>query len=145
MANEISLTIGGASGTGLTGLYVRALSGVTLGSPIALAEVSGAGGVYVGTMTGAAGDYVLLAYDSSDQLIGGSGQSYQWDGTEFTTEDAATIAEIAAHTTPLAAQLGLLPGISATHSPNGITVSAGPGSTVITDNADGSYTVEAAP
>jgi hypothetical protein len=74
-------------------------------------------------------------------------QIWEYSGGDrsLTGAQATNITAIAAHTTPLAAQLGLLPGISATHSPNGITVSAGPGSTVITDNADGSYTVESAP
>jgi hypothetical protein len=84
VANEISLTIGG-SGVGLTGVYVRTLTGVTLGSPIALTEVAGAGGVYVGSMVGAAGEYVLLSYDSANNLIGSSG-SYTWDGTAFVEE-----------------------------------------------------------
>ncbi len=80
MANEISLPIGES---GLTGLYCRTLQGVTLGSPMPLAEVPGAGGVYVGTMAGEPGHYVLLAYDSTDKSIASSTASYQWDGEAF--------------------------------------------------------------
>ena len=79
MANEIKLPIGTI---GLSGLYARAIQGTTLGSPISLGEISGAGGVYSGTMTGSAGYYGFLFYDSSDELIGTS-TVYYWDGTDF--------------------------------------------------------------
>lgn len=45
---------------------------------------------------------------------------------------------------PMAKQLGLVAGITATHSDTAITVSDADGSTTITDNGDGSYTVQSA-
>jgi hypothetical protein len=72
-------------------------------------------------------------------------------GTALTSYGAATATDITdaqtaitAHTLPLAAQLGLVSGVTATHTPTGITVSSGPGSTTITDNGSESYTVEGA-
>jgi len=86
---NVAFTIGGASGTGLSGIYCRPVSGTTLGSSISLTEVSGAGGLYVGEMTtGTAGHYVLLAFDATDQQIGASTISYYWDGTQFVGDDA---------------------------------------------------------
>jgi hypothetical protein len=81
MANEIMLIIGTS---GLAGLYAKTLSGATLGDAIALSEVTGAGGVYVGTMAGLAGEYALLGFDATDALIACSSQSYSWDGAAFT-------------------------------------------------------------
>lgn len=49
------------------------------------------------------------------------------------------------YTRPMAKQLGLVDGVTATHDPEGITVSDGDGSTAIADNLDGSYTVSKAP
>jgi hypothetical protein len=65
--------------------------------------------------------------------------------TPATAADVAAARDaITAHTLPMAAQLGLVAGVTATHSDDAITVSSGPGSTTITDNGDGSYTVEGA-
>ncbi len=48
------------------------------------------------------------------------------------------------YTRPMAKQLGLVAGVTATHGEDGITVSDGDGSTVITNNGDETYTVEGA-
>jgi hypothetical protein len=58
------------------------------------------------------------------------------DGDRILLTDAET------HARKLAKQLGLVAGVTATHADTGITVSDGDGSTTITDNGDGSYTVE---
>lgn len=59
---------------------------------------------------------------------------------------AKTAAEATeAYTRPMAKQLGLVEGVTATHGPEAITVSDGDGSTEIADNLDGSYTVSKAP
>jgi hypothetical protein len=165
MANEIILSL---ATTGLSGLYVRPLQGTTIGASLPLLEISGAGGTYAATMSGAAGTYIFLAFDSSDQKIGASSQSFYWDGAIFAdtqsavTEalqdfDVATEAQVLAagftgardtqlinienHTRKMAKQHGLVAGISATHSVESIVVSDGDGSTTITDNGDGSFTV----
>lgn len=54
----------------------------------------------------------------------------------------ANIGLILGHTRPMAKQLGLVPGVSATHTESAIVVSDGDGSTTITDNGGGSYTVQ---
>lgn len=61
------------------------------------------------------------------------------DGTQ-----ATALTSIEGYTRPMAKQLGLVAGVSATHAEAGITVSDGDGSTTITDNNDGTYTVEGA-
>lgn len=59
----------------------------------------------------------------------------------FTTTRNDALISIEAYTRPMAKQLGLVSGISTTHSPTAIVVSDGDGSTTITDNGGGSYTV----
>ena len=59
----------------------------------------------------------------------------------FTTTRNDALISMEAYTRPMAKQLGLVSGISTTHSPTAIVVSDGDGSTTITDNGGGSYTV----
>lgn len=63
-------------------------------------------------------------------------------GANSGTEINLALTEIRDYTRPMAKQLGLIEGITATHSPTGVVVSDGDGSTVTTDNGGGSYTVE---
>lgn len=122
-----------------------------LATPIAVTESAAVPGLYRATMAGAAGNYgavLLRVVDSADVFVA-SMDSFRWDGNDFV--EAATAPQIiaaqnaiTAHTRPMAAQLGLLAGITATHGPTAITVSAGDGSTVITPNPDGTITVEGA-
>jgi hypothetical protein len=95
MANEIQFPIGEP---GLTGLYCRPLAGSTLGTSIALTELSGAGGLYRnnGTITLTNGTYTLLAFDSTAVNIGYVGPVV-WDGIDFsnagfTGADRTTLA-----------------------------------------------------
>lgn len=80
--------------TGLSGVYVRRLQGVTLdATEISLSEVTGSGGIYTATMTGAAGQYILVVYNSADEKLGISDCIY-WDGSAFYQwESASTILE----------------------------------------------------
>jgi hypothetical protein len=59
----------------------------------------------------------------------------------FTTTRNDALISMEAYTRPMAKQLGLVSGISTTHSRTAIVVSDGDGSTTITDNGGGSYTV----
>lgn len=63
----------------------------------------------------------------------------------LSTEDRAVIDDIESYTRPMAKQLGLVTGVTATHTPTAITVSDADGSTTITDNGGGSYTVQKVP
>jgi hypothetical protein len=65
----------------------------------------------------------------------------QVQASGFTTTRNDALINMEAYTRPMAKQLGLVTGISATHSPSAIVVSDGDGSTTITDNGGGSYTV----
>ena len=77
-------------------------------------------------------------------IVGGytSGQSPN-DLLDLSTIQS-NIGLILSHTRPMAKQLGLVPGVTATHSETAIIVSDGDGSTVITDNGSGFYTVATA-
>jgi hypothetical protein len=66
-------------------------------------------------------------------------------GTGATVFSTAALGAITVHTRPMAKQLGLISGVTATHTPTGITVSDADGSTTITDNGSGSYTVQKVP
>jgi hypothetical protein len=59
----------------------------------------------------------------------------------LSTEDRAVIDAIENHTRPMAKRLGLVFGVSATHSPTAITISDGDGDVTIVDNGNGSKTV----
>lgn len=86
MANEIQLSIPGV--TGAVGLYCRTNQGIVLGNPIPLAEVAGAGGLYVGSMSGAVGHYAFLFYDSTDNKIAIGPISLYWDGVALGPDKA---------------------------------------------------------
>lgn len=134
MANEIQLDIGS---TGITGLVARTLTGTTLGSPIALSEVSGAGGVYVGTMTGGAGEYVLKAYDSVGTLIASSDRSYRWSGSAFVDPLAAVDLRVE----EIYQRQGLDPSAPVTRTKAGDTVTETFGDVTITHETNGTDTV----
>lgn len=142
MPTTLYLPLGTA---GLTGLTARTLDGGTLSAPATLSEVAGASGLYEGAI--ADSFEIALVFDEAGTLIAEAAY-----GGGFTPEDAAALAaaRVAAeaaleHTRPMAKQLGLVAGVTANHSPDGIVVSDGDGSTAIADNLDGSYTVELAP
>jgi hypothetical protein len=62
----------------------------------------------------------------------------------FTSSDRTKLNAAESYSKKMASQLGLVPGVTATHSPTQITTSDGQGSTTISDNGDGSYTVAGA-
>jgi len=152
MANDISISIGGADGTGIEGLYARALSGGSLGDPIPLLEVEGSGGVYVGSMVGAAGEYTVLAYRADGTLIGSTGKSYRWDGLAFAegflAGDRAAVEATRDRLEKLAKRQGLEAGVSATvkdaapGQPGQLVTSDGAIVQTMTVNNDGSVTIE---
>ena len=77
-----------------------------------------------------------------DVTVGGYAAGQSPDALVDLAPVEATAAEILGHTTPMAKQLGLVAGVTATHSDSAIVVSDGDGSTTITNNGDGSYTME---
>jgi hypothetical protein len=86
-----------------------------------------------------------------EAMLGDAGAYDRWLATALElgpggldAEQAASLAAIEDYTRPMAKQLGLVAGVTATHAPDSITVSDGDGSTVITDNGGDSYTVEGA-
>ncbi len=99
-------------------------------------------------------NFALLAIDGSGQVttgamggtvtVGGyaAGQAPN-DLIDISTIQS-NVGLILGHTRPMAKQLGLVSGVTATHTPTAITVSDGDGSTTITDNGSDSYTVQGA-
>lgn len=130
-------------------------SGATLFATLATTKDTITPGRFFATVSGAEGVYFGHVEVRSDSVWYQTGQQidpFLWSGTAFLYP--ATLAQVnaAGFTTDrnnaviaMAKQLGLITGVTATHDPDGITVSDGDGSTVITDNLDGSYTVSKAP
>ena len=99
-------------------------------------------------------NFALLAIDGSGQVttgamggtvtVGGyaAGQAPN-DLIDISTIQS-NVGLILGHTRPMAKQLGLVSGVTATHTPTAITVSDGDGSTTITGNGSDSYTVQGA-
>lgn len=133
MANELNLPLDPAQ-TGLTVTAILIQGNAQVGSAISCPESGTLPGHYSGDMPAvAAGLYGVRFLSAGSQV--GTGL-IDWDGTQ-----ERGLGDVDAYIRPMAKQLGLVSGISATHSPTAIVVSDGDGSTTITDNGGGSYTV----
>ena len=133
MANELNLPLD-PSRTGLTVTAVLILDNAAVGSPISCPESGALPGHYSGDMPSVAEAVYGVRFLSDGAQVGTG--VIDWDGTK-----ERSLADVEAYIRPMAKQLGLVSGISATHSPTAIVVSDGEGSTTITDNGGGSYTV----
>ena len=103
--------------------------------------IDGAGQVTANNMRGT--DGALTSFSSLPSVtVGGYGAGQSPGDLINLAPVEAEVSEILGHTTPMAKQLGLVPGVTAIHSESAIVVSDGDGSTTITDNGDDSYTVE---
>ena len=105
--------------------------------------IDGSGQVTAGNMRGT--DGALTSFSGLPNVtVGGyaAGQAPN-DLIDISTIQS-NVGLILGHTRPMAKQLGLVSGVTATHTPTAITVSDGDGSTTITDNGSDSYTVQGA-
>ena len=131
MANELNLPY---YESGLTVTAVLILDNAAVGSPISCPESLTLPGHYSGDMPAVAEAIYGVRFISDGAQVGLG--VIDWDGTK-----ERSLGDVEAYIRPMAKQLGLVSGISATHSPTAIVVSDGEGSTTITDNGGGSYTV----
>lgn len=131
MANELNLPYYEA---GLTVTAILIQGNAAVGSPISCPESGTLPGHYSGDMPAVAEAVYGVRFLSAGVQIG-TGE-IDWDGAK-----ERSLGDVEAYIRPMAKQLGLVSGISATHSPTAIVVSDGDGSTTITDNGGGSYTV----
>jgi len=133
MAKELNLDLT-PSRTGLTVTAVLVLNNAQVGSAISCPESGTLPGHYSGNMPAVAAGLYGVRFLSAGAQVGLG--VIDWDGTK-----ERSLGDVDAYIRPMAKQLGLVSGISATHSPTAIVVSDGDGSTTITDNGGGSYTV----
>lgn len=133
MANELNLPLDPAQ-TGLTVTAILIQGNAQVGSAISCPESGTVAGHYSGNMPSVAAGVYGVRFLSAGAQVGLG--VIDWDGTK-----ERSLGDVEAYIRPMAKQLGLVSGISATHSPTAIVVSDGDGSTTITDNGGGSYTV----
>lgn len=133
MANELNLPLDPAQ-TGLTVTAILIQGNAQVGSAISCPESGTVAGHYSGNMPAVAAGLYGVRFLSAGAQVGLG--VIDWDGTK-----ERSLGDVEAYIRPMAKQLGLVSGISATHSPTAIVVSDGDGSTTITDNGGGSYTV----
>lgn len=131
MANELNLPY---YETGLTVTAILIQGNAQVGSAISCPESGTVAGHYSGNMPAVAAGLYGVRFLSAGAQVGLG--VIDWDGTK-----ERSLGDVEAYIRPMAKQLGLVSGISATHSPTAIVVSDGDGSTTITDNGGGSYTV----
>lgn len=120
--------------SGLTGLTARSFDGTTLGDPVDMSEV-GSTGFYTATVPDVDGAWYVYDSEGAKIAVGVS---------NFGEGDRALLTDTESYARPMAKRLGLVPGVTATHSANSIVISDGDGTVTITRNGDGSDTVESA-